>query len=455
MLEELKSVFLWMKSVVLRPVPQGITLSEEESSDYDAHLRRFGYGVIAVVFGGVGVWAFVAPLESAALGEGTVQVEGNRKAVQHLEGGIVSEILVSNGDLVESGQPLLRLDNSLILAEKNIVESRYWARRATVDRLLAERDGLPTITFAEWLVQVTDDRALIALENEQALFAARLANRDGEIAVLEQRISQLSSRIVGTRSVLSAKQTVMQSLEGELRDLKALLQDGFVDKQRILQLERLLAETLGEVDELKALISASEVALLESELEITQLNKRFTVQVVDELTLAQNELFDAQQRLTALSIRLDRTTVRAPVAGLVMAISPNGSGEVVRAGEALMEIVPDKVELVVSAKLSIMDRDRLMVGQEAEVRFAVFKDSYAITGELVTLSADSLLDERTGDRYYEGKVALLSEDMVLLDGNKLAPGMPATVLIKTGSRTLMGYLTSPLQRMFEASLIED
>lgn len=455
MLEDLKNGFRWMKSVLLRPVSQSIALSEEESSESDAHLRRFGYGVIAVVFGGVGIWAFVAPLESAALGEGTVQVEGNRKAVQHLEGGIVSEILVSNGDLVESGQSLLRLDNSLVLAEKNIVESRYWARRAAVDRLLAERDGLPTITFAEWLVQITDDRAVTALQNEQALFVARLADRDGEIAVLEQRISQLSSRIAGTRSVLSAKQMVVQSLEGELTDLKALLQDGFVDKQRILQLERLLAETLGEVDELKATISASEVALLEAELAITQLNKRFTVQVVDELTLAQNDLFDTQQRLTALSIRLERTTVRAPVAGLVMAISPNGPGEVVGAGEELMEIVPDKGELVVSTKLSIMDRDRLTVGQEAEVRFAVFKDSYAITGELVTLSADSLLDERTGDRYYEGKVALLSEDMVLLDGNKLAPGMPATVLIKTGNRTLMGYLTSPLQRMFEASLIED
>ena len=120
-----------------------------------------------------------------------------------------------------------------------------------------------------------------------------------------------------------------------------------------------------------------------------------------------------------------------------------------------MEIVPDAGELVISTKLSIMDRDRLSIGQEAEVRFAVFKDSYSITGELVTLSADSLLDEITGTRYYEGKVALLPEDMMLLGGNELVPGMPATVLIKTGNRTLMGYLTSPLQRMFEASLIED
>lgn len=455
MLEELKNTFAWMKSVVLKSVSESIVLTEGELLESDAHLRRFGYGVIAFVFGGVGLWAVLAPLESAALGEGTVQVEGNRKAVQHLDGGIVSEILAANGDFVESGQALLRFDDTLILAEKNIVESRYWARRAAVDRLIAERDGLPIVKFTDWLLQVIDDRAVTAVDNERALFAARLANRDGEIAVLQQRISQLNSRIVGNRSVLSAKQTVVESLKGELTDLKALLEDGFVDKQRILQLERSLAQSVGEVDDLKATISASEVAIVEAELEITQLKKRFTAQVVDELTLAQNELFDYQQRLVALSIQLERTTVRAPVAGLVMAISPNGPGEVVRAGEDLMEIVPDAGELVVSTKLSIMDRDRLSIGQKAEVRFAVFKDSYSITGELVTLSADSLLDETTGTSYYEGKVALLPEDMVLLDGNELAPGMPAMVLIKTGNRTLMGYLTSPLRRMFEASLLED
>lgn len=455
MLESLKSAFNWVKSVALRPISQSAVLTEEELIDSDAHVRRFGYGVIVFVFGGVGIWAFLAPLESAALGEGTVQVEGNRKAVQHLEGGIVSEILVANGDLVESGQSLLRLDDTRALAEKNIVESRYWARRAAIDRLTAERDGLPNIVFVEWLVGITDERAMTAVDNEQALFEARLASRDGEIAVLQQRISQLTSRIAGTRSVLAAKQTVVRSLEGELADLDALLEEGFVEKQRVLQLERALAQSIGEVDDLKATISASEVAIVEAELEITQLKKRFTAQVVDELTLAQNELFDYQQRLTALSIELDRTIVKAPVKGLVMAISPNGPGEVVRAGEELMQIVPDAGELVISTKLSIMDRDRLSIGQEAEVRFAVFKDSYSITGELVTLSADSLLDEITGTRYYEGKVALLPDDMVLLEGNKLVPGMPATVLIKTGNRTLMGYLTSPLQRMFEASLIED
>lgn len=455
MWNEVKDSFQWLKSILTNPVSEAIGANEGELKNSDQHIRRLGYSIIAFLFGGVGIWAVLAPLESAAIGEGTVQVKGNRKAVQHLEGGIVSKILVANGDKVEIGDALVLLDNNLIFAEKNIVEGRYWARQASVDRLIAERDGSSDVSFAHWLEEISDDRAVTAIKNEKALFAARRADHTGEIAVLQQRISQLDNRIAGSRSVLRAKQSVVQSLDGELEDLRALLADGYVDKQRILQLERSVAQSLGEVDELKATISASEVAIFEAELEISQLKTRFTAGVIDELTFAQNELFDYRQRLSALSTQLERTTVRAPVTGIVMAVSVNGPGEVVGAGEELMAIVPDSGELVVKTKLSIMDRDRLFVGQEAEIRFAVFKDAYSITGELTNLSADSLLDESNGSRYYEGSVTLMSEDIILLDGNELVPGMPATVLIKTGTRTLMGYLTSPLQRMFETSLTED
>lgn len=429
--------------------------TSSETVDSDRHLRRFGNLTVLAVFGGVGMWAVWAPIEGAAIGSGVVQVDGNRKSVQHLEGGIVSSISVSNGDYVEAGDILLRLDDTQILAEKNIVEGRYWARQATVDRLVAERDELLTFEFSPSLEKELDVRAKFAMDNETALFKARLADRAGEIEVLRQRVAQLESRVTGSSAVLLAKQDVAESLATEVSDLKELLDDGYVDKQRILQLERALAESLGEIDELKATISAAEVSVVETELQITQLKKRFTSQVINELAAAQDEAFDYQQRLTALSVRLQRTNVVAPVAGLIMKLSPSGPGEVVGAGQELMAIVPDTDKLVVSTKLSPMDRDRLFIGQEAEIRFSVFKDAYSVTGELVTLSADSIVDEITGAQYYEGKVALLAEDIHLLDGNELVPGMPATVLVKTGSRTLLGYLTSPLRRMFENSLIED
>ena len=197
------------------------------------------------------------------------------------------------------------------------------------------------------------------------------------------------------------------------------------------------------------------MAIEETELQILQLHKRFKTQVVDALTTAQEELYDMQQRLLAINDRLQRTLISAPATGYILGLKPNVMGAVVAPGEELMAIVPDVEKLMIDAKMSPMDIDRIRIGQEAEVRFAVFKDAYTITGELVKVSADSLVDEATGEAYFEAKVELLEGDLVLLGDYQLVPGMPADVLVKTGNRTLLGYLTSPLQRMFENSLIED
>ena len=455
MLSKLKSFWDTVSSALLGPMPETNTAASADMLDSDAPVRRFGYWVIAVVFGGFGIWSFVAPIESAALGTGKVQVEGNRQPVQHLEGGIVREILVSNGDRVQIGDPLIRLDSTEALSEKKIIEGRYWAKRAMVDRLLSERDLSQTVTFTPWLMMESDERAQTAILNEQALFAARRADRLGETEVLHQRVSQLQSQINGTIAIVEAKENVASSMSSELTDLKELLKDGYVDKQRILQLERSLAQTIGEIAELDSKNASAKVAIVETELQIIQLTKRFTMQVVDLLTKSQEELYDLEQRLLTMSDRLERTTVTSPANGVVMALLPNSLGAVVGAGQELLTIVPDDTALVIDTQLSPMDRDRLFIGQEAEVKFAVFKDAYTITGELTKISADSMLNEQTGETFYEAKVTLLEDDLKLLGEYKLVPGMPAVVLVKTGNRSLMGYLTSPLRRMFEKSLIED
>jgi membrane fusion protein, epimerase transport system len=435
--------------------PSETPLSEEQellNSDRDA--VRFGYLVILVVFFGFGAWAAIAPLQSAAQGTGTVQVEGHRKLVQHLDGGIVTEILVANGDYVIQGQPLVKIDGTKVNADLNIVEGRLWAKRALVDRLLSERDDKDLIIATDWLVKLDDDRVAMARANERALFEARRADLLGEKEVLEQRIAQMRSGIQGTQAVLAAKKSIAASLSSEVDELQELLDEGYVDKQRIRQLERSRAQTLGEVSDLSARIASSEVSIDEAKLQILQLEKRFKTQVIDLLTRAEEELYDLWQRHAALKIKMERTTVRSPSDGIVLALKPNTIGAVVSGGEELMSIVPDTNKFLIDTKLSPMDIDRIQIGQEAEVRFSVFKDAYSITGELIKVSADSLIDKATGEPYFEAKVRLLDQDMKLLGEYRLVPGMPAEVLVKTGKRTLLGYLTSPLHRMFEESLIE-
>jgi membrane fusion protein, epimerase transport system len=422
--------------------------------DSDKHARRFGYAVALVVFGGFGIWAGFAPLESAAQGAGTVQVEGNRKLVQHLEGGIVAEILVANGDYVTQGQPLVHMDFTMARAELNIVEGRLWAKRALVDRLLCERDEQAIVSFSSWLSDLDDERAVVALGNEKALFDARRADLMGEKEVLQQRVEQLTSQSVGLQAVLNAKRAVATSLSSEVSELEELLAEGYVDKQRIRQLERSRAQALGEVSDLVARIAGVVVSIEETRLQKLQIEKRFKTNVVDTLTRAEEELYDLEQRRNTLQDRLDRTIVRAPSTGIVLSVKPNTVGEVVRPGDELMSIVPDTENLLIDAKLSPMDIDRIHVGQEAEVRFSVFRDAYSVTGVLVKLSADSLIDEVSGQPYFEAKIKLKEDDIKLLGEYRLVPGMPAEVLIKTGNRTLLGYLTSPLHRMFEKSLTE-
>lgn len=453
--DRLSSVIKFVRESLLSEPNIALSDSDADLLNSDRQVRLFGYAVIAVVFIGMGGWAGFAPLENAAIGTGTVQVEGDSRAIQHYEGGIVSDILVSSGDYVAAGQPLVQLDATQLSAQLRITEGRYWAQRATLDRLISERDGKPEIIFSASLLSVEDERAIVSVANEQSLFAARLADREGEREVLTQQIAQLENEITGIRSIEAANKEISESLKLEIDDLSELLKEGYVDRQRIRQLERSRAQVVGEISQLEARADSALVAINETQLKLLQLKQRFISQVVDQITAVQEELFDSEQRISAVSDRVLRTTVRAPVAGTVVNVKLNTRGAVVLPGDDLLTLVPEADSLVIDVQLSPMDIDRLSVGQPAEVRFAVFKDAYMISGQLIKLSADSLIDEISGQPYFEGKVRLDDQDIALLGDERLVPGMPAEVLIKTGTSTLIAYLLSPLERMFEKSLIED
>lgn len=437
------------------PPPAGSEDMPLETSDRKP--RFWGIAIVVLTFGICGTWAIFAPLDSAALAPGVVTVKSYRKTVQHLEGGIVQEILVTNGSLVESGQTLLVLDDTQARAELGVLRGQHFHALATENRLASERDDLEAVQFAEELLAAVDLRAVEAMRSEEQIFQARRNDRLGEVEVLEQRIAQLESQVEGLEALASSKEELARSYDEEVSDLSELLKEGFVDKQRLRELQRNAARTRGEIAEHRASIAEAGMRMGETRLEILQLNKRFMTDVVDQLGEAQARVFDLSERITAIGDRVRRTIIRSPDSGMVLGLATHTIGGVIQPGSPLLDIVPEGDELIVEAQVSPMDIDRVELGMEASIRFSAFRSSttHVIEGEVIGISADRLTDEQTGQPYYLARVQVTPDGRHNLGNLMLVPGMPAEVLIKTGERTLMQYLLRPVNDALARSLIED
>jgi len=422
----------------------------------DRKPRLIGLLILFVTFGMFGTWAAVAPLDSAALAPGVVTVKTYRKTVQHLEGGIVKEIHVRDGDQVEAGEVLLVLDDTQSQAELGIVQGQMIAAMAQEARLQAERDGLEKIVFPDSFDR-QDPRVEEAVLSESQVFRARMNSHYGEIGVLEQRITQIAEQVKGLQAVNRSKQELMKSYREEIQDLTELLNDGFVDKQRLRDLERRVSELEGEMADNRSRIAQAEMQSGETELQILQLKKDFHTEVVNQLSEVQSKLFDLRERQRALTDRVERTVIRAPEAGMVLSMTVHTVGGVIRSGEPILDIVPAASDLVVEAQVSPIDIDRVSTGKLADIRFSAFKSATTpvIEGRVEHISADRLTNETTGMPYYLARVELTEEGREKLGSLLLVPGMPAEVLINTGERTLLEYLVQPATNAFARSFIED
>ncbi|MGH1462406.1 MAG: HlyD family type I secretion periplasmic adaptor subunit [Neptuniibacter sp.] len=428
---------------------------KKEVDTSDKTPRMVGFIIIFLIFGVFGTWSVLAPLESAALAQGSVTVKGSRKTIQHLEGGIVREFFVKDGDRVDAGAPLLLLDDTQARAELQIIKSQSYVVAAQEARLIAERDDYEKIAFPESL-NVDDPRAIEAKKLESQQFNVRKVARDGEIEVFQQRVEQFKSQIKGLQALRLSKKALIKSYNEEINDNQALLSQGFVDKKRLRDLQRLKEGLVGELAELLAQVAAVTVQVGEAELQILQLKKNFRTEVVGQLTEVQARLYDLNERLTAIQHTVERSLIKAPVNGVVLGLSVHTIGGVIAAGTPILDMVPDKNELVIEARVSPVDIDRVYEGLTADIRFSTFKSTVipVVEGKVITLSPDSLIDEQ-GIPYYLARIELLEGQEKILGGNQLLPGMPAEVLINTGSRTLFEYLAQPATNAFARSLIED
>ena len=413
-----------------------------------------GAVVVALFLGGFGAWAALAPLESAAIAQAIVSVNTKRKTVQHLEGGIVADIPVKEGDTVDAGQILLVLDDTQARTLFTLTESQYHSMAALRERLVAERDGLAAILWPEWLrLAVGEEDILRAQERIFETGAELLAN---QTAIYEQQIAQMREEIVGLTQETEAQNQQIDLLEEELQGLSGLVEQGYEGKTRLLALKRRRSELAGARARNRARVARVEQAIGETRLKIAELRNARMNAVVEELRDTEARNSDLRERLAAARHVLSRTQVVAPVSGTVMDLRVFTRGGVVGPGEALMDIVPAGDELVIEARIEPTDIDVVHPGLAAQVRLTAFSQltTPVLSGTVLQVSADSLYDERTGTPFYQARVTLDSAQPGL-EGLKLQPGMPAEVMIVTGSRTPLDYLLKPIVTSFRRALREE
>ena len=417
--------------------------------------KRVGLTVLFLVFGVFGVWSAVAPLDGAARAPGTVMVKSYSQVVQHLEGGIISEIMVRDGDRVTAGEPLLTIDNTQAQAQLEIANAQFIGLKAREARLMAERDKLDRVSYPTDLDSgINGVRQEIEAQDE--IFRSQKAALEGSVDVLEQRIEQLQSKLIGLAALKASKEELAASFSEELADVEALLSQGFSDKQKLRELERAVATLEGEAAELSANISSTEVQIGETRLQIIQTEHEFHNDVVNQLGETQTGLNDSNERVNALGDIVRRTVVRAPVAGIVTGMQFHSVNGVIGPGTPIASIVPQNEELIVEAQVSPNDIDRVALGMEATIRFSAFGSSVpTITGKLINLSADRLVDQQTGMPYYQSQIEVTEEGRTDLGNLVLLPGMPAEVFITTGSRTFLQYLFKPFTNALARTFIED
>lgn len=426
----------------------------------DRRFRRLGFLVVFAVFGGLGTWAAVAPLSSAALAPGVITVENYRKTVQHLEGGIIKTIRVRDGDSVEKDQVLATLDDTQPRAQLEVLRGQYYIAAAREARLIAQRDGLNEVRYPpNLLVHADDPRVDDAIRIQNHTFTVRKTAHDGEISLYRRQIEQLRAKLKGLQAQITSRDRLVKSFRHELEDFEALLKEGYTERQKVRELERNLAQSEGQRGELASELAATELQISETELKILQLEKELQREVAKELGEVQAALFELREKIQSLESTVARTVVKAPEPGMVLGLSVHTLGGVIQPGGKILDIVPQDERLVVEARLSPQDIDRIQLGQMAEVRFTAFKsrDTPKIEGKLMVVSADRLVDEQTQTSYYLARVEITPEGLQDLARQKLdlVPGMPAEVLINTGERTLFEYLTDPFVNTVTRSFIED
>jgi HlyD family secretion protein len=407
-----------------------------------------GAAVAAFLVLGVGGWASTAELSGAVLAPGQVVVDSNVKKVQHPTGGVVGELAVRDGDVVRSGDLLVRLDETVTRANLGMVAKSMDELSARQARLQAEQDGADAIAFpADLTARSADAGVDRLLTGERRLFTVRRTARSGQVAQLRERISQLQEQVQGLGDQVGAKKQETDLIVTELKGVNDLWKQNLVPISRVTALQREAARLTGERGALISSIAQAKGKITETELQILQVDQDLRTETGKELAEIRGKLAELGEKRVAADDQLKRTEIRAPQDGTVYQLAVHTLGGVINAGDPIMLIVPRSDALVVEGRLSPQMIDQARAGQKAILRFSAFdrRTTPELIGDVLQVSPDITQDPKTGTGYYTVRVSLAPEEAARLGDLKLVPGMPVEVFIQTGTRTALSYLVKPLE----------
>ncbi len=418
-----------------------------------------GSFIICLFFGGLAVWSVYFPFQGAVIAPGEVKVFGERKMVQHLEGGIIDKIFVKDGDTVNAGDVLILLKSTQVVSNVDLLQGRLWTKQAEVARLRSEAAMKDRIQWPDALTRAKDNPEVRELiDTEEDIFESKRSDIKGKIDVYNSQIVQIQKRIEGSGEELNSYEEIISNLEEDLKSKRSLLKEKYIGKSNILELERRLADYKGRRGKLKQDIAQFYQMIEESKLRIADISNQYREEAVSKLGEVVDMVFDLKEQIKPQQDALERLKIRAPIGGVVlnMQVHSEDSG-VINPGMPLLEIVPRDMTMVIKAQVRPQDIISVKVGQDTKVQLAAFQRESVppIKGQVVYVSPDLMTRRMAGGdmSYYEAHVQVDQADLTARQAY-LSPGMPVACYITTDKRTIISYLLDPLLRNVDMALRE-
>ena len=417
-----------------------------------------GLVVIGVFFAGFGYWAIRAPIAGAAIAPGVVIASGQNQSIDHLEGGIISEITTRNGALVKQGDALVYLDPTQAASSRNRVEKSLVALSANLARMTAEMSGADEIRFPDTLLErANKNQQTQPLELQKAEFESRLIQHKSELSVLDEQVSAIEQEMSGIELQIEAEKTKLVVLKDEIKAKESLLKRGLTPKNQYNALLREQADTKGAIGALTARIGQRKKSI--SEVRVRQETIRATrrSEASSQINELRTQIDDLDEQLTSRADILQRMVIRAPVDGVIVKIEKNTIGSIIRPGETVLELLPTSSDLIISARVSPIDIDIVTIGQEASIRFSALnaRTTPEVPATVEYISADRLVDQATQEVYFDARLKLIDDLPEDFNPEKIYAGMPVDAFIKTGDRTFVEYLVKPITDSFRGAFTEE